>query len=68
MGSVLLKKAIVLVVALESILQQRDQETQNSVVISGSHLKACLKVFVVPNGEKILFFSPDDEIWAKKII
>lgn len=38
-GRVLFKKAI-LVVVLESILQQRDQETPSSVVISGSGLKA----------------------------
>ena len=41
-GSVLFKKAILLVVALESILQQWDQVRQISVVISGSGLKAFL--------------------------
>ena len=32
-GSVLFKKAILLVVALESILQQRDQETLRTVLL-----------------------------------
>lgn len=41
-GSVLLKKVILLVVELESFLQQRDQERHDSVVISGSDSKVHL--------------------------